>query len=235
MHLGGMATSGVTVCGGDTALLSSEGGDRWGRDMACLWDTCRSLSATKGSLPSLPRPLPGSVFPGPCFRGSLGLRDLLWQPVPTPSPTGVPCGTFTFQCKDRSCVKKPNPQCDGLPDCRDGSDEQHCGERGLRAVRGLLMGWAEDSHHRLGPGARGRGRCPHWEAEGELTLSLSALPLRLLWVRPLLHSFSCLSPHLPSAALCASPSPALTVCFSLASGCPCAHTQTVACRAPLAA
>lgn len=42
---------------------------------------------------------------------------------------GVPCGLFTYQCADRSCIKKPNPQCDSIPDCKDLSDELHCGER----------------------------------------------------------------------------------------------------------
>lgn len=74
---------------------------------------------------------------------------------PSPSPPGVPCGTFTFQCEDRSCVKKPNPQCDGLPDCRDGSDERHCGE-----PRGQWGARAEGPLPPLGPecGTEGRRR-----------------------------------------------------------------------------
>lgn len=40
----------------------------------------------------------------------------------------VPCGPFTYRCEDRTCVKKPNPLCDTTADCKDLSDENHCGE-----------------------------------------------------------------------------------------------------------
>lgn len=139
-------------------------------------------------------------------------------PAPTPSIPGVPCGTFTFQCEDRSCVKKPNPQCDGRPDCRDGSDEQHCGEPP--------------------PAARGRGRVgreggahtrSRKESSPRVHLSLSPnLP-----PHPALHSFS---PCLPLLSL-----PLLCLCLCDPTGLPPAppctppHPQTVASRVPLAA
>lgn len=41
---------------------------------------------------------------------------------------GVPCGPFTYRCEDGTCVKKPNPLCDTTVDCKDLSDENHCGE-----------------------------------------------------------------------------------------------------------
>lgn len=67
------------------------------------------------------------------WKAPLGLQDP--PSAASPALPGVPCGTLTFQCEDGSCVKKPNPQCDGWPDCRDGSDERHCGEPGAEGLR----------------------------------------------------------------------------------------------------
>ncbi|XP_042324873.1 transmembrane protease serine 6 isoform X2 [Sceloporus undulatus] len=49
----------------------------------------------------------------------------------------VPCGLFTYQCADGSCVKKVNPQCDSVPDCKDQSDEMlcECGEQEVSTNR----------------------------------------------------------------------------------------------------
>ena len=121
-------------------------------------------------------PLPGSVFPGLVLETPLGSGTHPLSPAPTPSIPGVPCGTFTFQCEDRSCVKKPNPQCDGHPDCKDGSDEQYCGEPwGLRqaGLGGIPL-------HLLGPPAWEGGRCPPCGAGGRahrLSICLSTPPL----------------------------------------------------------
>lgn len=37
-----------------------------------------------------------------------------------------PCKEDDFQCKNGECVPLVN-LCDGLPHCKDGSDEAHCG------------------------------------------------------------------------------------------------------------
>lgn len=145
----------------------SEGGEgTWGRTWpAFLGDPTGASGEAQGTPPQAP----SGLFQA---SASLGLAsEAPWDsgthppcPVPTPSPPGVPCGTFTFQCEDRSCVKKPNPQCDGLPDCRDGSDERHCGEPmegGGGRQRTLSTCWALSVGGRDGL---------HWEAEGELTL-----------------------------------------------------------------
>lgn len=138
-------------------------------------------------------PLPGSVFPGLVLEAPLGSGTHPLSPAPTPSIPGVPCGTFTFQCEDRSCVKKPNPQCDGHPDCKDGSDEQYCGEP-----------WGHAP-----PPAWERGRYPPCGAGGRAhRLSISLFLPRLcplVWVLPAslppspLHSLS-LSPSCRSSA-----------------------------------
>lgn len=98
-------------------------------------------------------------------------------------------------------MKKPNPQCDGLSDCRDGSDERHCGE--LRCHWG---GRAEGPLPRLGPRVwEGGKEGPHW---GVRESSLGSF--RPASAPTLGHSFP--SPSIfPLAFLSASPSPSLSV------------------------
>lgn len=36
------------------------------------------------------------------------------------------CSEFTFRCNSGKCISKLNPDCDGEPDCEDGSDEDNC-------------------------------------------------------------------------------------------------------------
>lgn len=36
------------------------------------------------------------------------------------------CSEFTFLCKNGLCISKVNPECDGVADCEDGSDEDKC-------------------------------------------------------------------------------------------------------------
>lgn len=36
------------------------------------------------------------------------------------------CSEFTFRCRNGHCISKLNPECDGEPDCEDGSDEDDC-------------------------------------------------------------------------------------------------------------
>lgn len=43
----------------------------------------------------------------------------------TPSPRS--CESVEFRCHDGKCVDK-RTVCDGRLDCRDGSDEENCGE-----------------------------------------------------------------------------------------------------------
>lgn len=37
------------------------------------------------------------------------------------------CNDLTYRCKNNKCISKVNPECDGTPDCEDGSDEANCG------------------------------------------------------------------------------------------------------------
>lgn len=34
--------------------------------------------------------------------------------------------TGYFQCSATSCIKKVNPECDGVQDCPNNADEQNC-------------------------------------------------------------------------------------------------------------
>ncbi|XP_053559001.1 transmembrane protease serine 9 [Bombina bombina] len=43
---------------------------------------------------------------------------------PTQKP--VPCTPSTYKCSNRVCISKQNPECDGIPDCTNSSDEQNC-------------------------------------------------------------------------------------------------------------
>nr|XP_032633598.1 transmembrane protease serine 9 [Chelonoidis abingdonii] len=38
----------------------------------------------------------------------------------------VPCTSFTFKCSSKICIGKANPECDGVTDCSNGSDEHNC-------------------------------------------------------------------------------------------------------------
>lgn len=134
-------------------------------------------------------------LPWALFKGSRRLRDPPPCPALTPSIPGVPCGTFTFQCADHSCVRKPNPQCDGRPDCPDGSDEQHCGEPTLPRCQGPRRTW------------EGGRWCPRHEAGGKAhcpSICLSTLPLPPCLDPACLSPSSCPS-RLPSTSSLCSP------------------------------
>ncbi|XP_068775728.1 transmembrane protease serine 9 isoform X2 [Struthio camelus] len=44
---------------------------------------------------------------------------------PTQTPV-VPCTSLTFKCSSKVCIGKANPECDGIVDCSNGSDERNC-------------------------------------------------------------------------------------------------------------
>lgn len=46
---------------------------------------------------------------------------------PLPVASDVSCSDVTYRCKNNKCISKVNPECDGTPDCDDGSDEENCG------------------------------------------------------------------------------------------------------------
>ncbi|KAG8454493.1 hypothetical protein GDO86_000929 [Hymenochirus boettgeri] len=43
-----------------------------------------------------------------------------------PMQRPVPCTASTYKCSNRVCISKLNAECDGIPDCSNGSDEQNC-------------------------------------------------------------------------------------------------------------
>ncbi|XP_075878939.1 transmembrane protease serine 9 isoform X2 [Nelusetta ayraudi] len=54
--------------------------------------------------------------------------------VAAPSPPAINC-TGNFQCSATSCIKKINPECDGVLDCPNRADEQNC-NCGIRPALG---------------------------------------------------------------------------------------------------
>lgn len=38
------------------------------------------------------------------------------------------CSVSSYKCANGKCVSKVNPECDGVKDCFDGSDELRCGK-----------------------------------------------------------------------------------------------------------
>nr|XP_033788727.1 transmembrane protease serine 6 [Geotrypetes seraphini] len=52
---------------------------------------------------------------------------------------GVQCGSFTYRCGDKTCVKKVNAECDLTADCSDLSDEKHC-DCGLQPPVNRIVG-----------------------------------------------------------------------------------------------
>ena len=51
-------------------------------------------------------------------------------PHPPRAVNVVTCTKHTYRCHNGLCVSKSNPECDGVKDCSDGSDEKNCGEQG---------------------------------------------------------------------------------------------------------
>lgn len=41
------------------------------------------------------------------------------------------CPSSSFKCANGKCLSKINPECDGVKDCFDGSDELRCGKFSL--------------------------------------------------------------------------------------------------------
>lgn len=74
---------------------------------------------------------------------SLGVCQSAWLTLVC---VGVVCGPDQFQCYDSSGCVEPARYCDGRPDCRDSSDEQHCTSRPQPGILSHLSFVIKDSH-----------------------------------------------------------------------------------------
>lgn len=49
------------------------------------------------------------------------------------------CSSSSYKCANGKCVSKVNPECDGVKDCYDSSDELRCGKFSLTKLQLSLM------------------------------------------------------------------------------------------------
>lgn len=49
------------------------------------------------------------------------------------------CSAIRYQCRSGSCILKKNAKCDNIPDCRDNSDEDDCGENVILGNKNALL------------------------------------------------------------------------------------------------
>lgn len=131
----------------EAALSNPHAADPEFNKQTTLWDVWRERASVRGDpsrrwrtgaglegrgagsgVAGWGRPRPGASVGGSQARMETA-EGLIFSLPPPRAVSVVTCTKHTYRCHSGLCVSKSNPECDGVKDCSDGSDEKNCGEQ----------------------------------------------------------------------------------------------------------